>query len=114
MGIESVAAPETVRAGGPESVAMPALPRYGASATATAAVDMLTRALALELRDRDITVNGISVDVEEPSSDGRVDVIAYFLSDEGHGVTGHVIHLDDSPAAGAGRLDSLDLWRSAR
>jgi enoyl-[acyl-carrier-protein] reductase (NADH) len=62
-----------------------------------AAVDALTRVLARELRDRDISVNAVSLDVERPCAEGRVaDVIAYLLSDEGHSITGHVIRLDDS------------------
>jgi 3-oxoacyl-[acyl-carrier protein] reductase len=81
-------------------VATSALPRYGANATAAAALDVLTRVLARELRDRDITVNAVSLDVEQPCADRRVaDVIAYLLSDEGHGITGHVIHLDEPSTA---------------
>ena len=97
-----------VRSGGAivnlsNSVSMSALPRYGANATASAAVEALTRVLALELSDRDISVNGVSIDVESPPAAARVsEVIAYLLSVEGHGDTGKVIHLDGSSRAGDG------------
>ena len=89
-----------VRAGGAivsliTSVAASTLPRYGASASAAAAVNALTRALALELRDQAIAVNAVSLDVEKPNAGGRIaGVIAYLLSDEGHAITGQVIQLD--------------------
>jgi 3-oxoacyl-[acyl-carrier protein] reductase len=95
-----------VRSGGAivnlsDSVSTSTLPRYGVNAAAAAAVDVMTWVLAHELRDRDITVNTVSVDVEQAHADGRVaDVIAYLLSDEGHGITGHVIQLDDASPAG--------------
>jgi 3-oxoacyl-[acyl-carrier protein] reductase len=80
------------------SVVTSALPRYGANAVAAAAVDAVTRVLALELRDRDITVNTVSIDIERPPADGRAaDIVAYLLSDEGHALTGQIIHLDDRP-----------------
>ena len=53
--------------------------------------------LALDLRERDITVNALSLDVDQPCAPDKVaDVIAYLLSDAGHGVTGQVIHVDHS------------------
>ena len=77
-------------------MATPPRPAYGAYAATAAAVDTLTRVLALELRDRDITVNGVSLEPGNPRPPGRVaDVVAYLLSDTGHGITGQVIHLDD-------------------
>ncbi len=79
-------------------MATPPRPAYGAYAAATAATDALTRVLALELRDRDISVNGVSLDADHRRPPGRVaDIIAYLLSDAGHGITGQVIHLDDRP-----------------
>ena len=73
---------------------------YGAYATTAAATDALTRTLALELRDRDITVNGVSLEPDNRRPAGRVaDIVAYLLSDAGHGITGEVIHLDDRPSA---------------
>jgi 3-oxoacyl-[acyl-carrier protein] reductase len=80
------------------SVAPPVLPAFGAYAATNAAVDALTRLLALELRERDITVNAVSLDVDKACAPGRVaEVVTYLLGDEGHGITGHVIHLDERP-----------------
>jgi 3-oxoacyl-[acyl-carrier protein] reductase len=68
---------------------------YRAYATATAAVQSLTRMLALELQEREITVNALSLEVEQPCAPDRIaDFIAYLLSEAGHGVSGQVIHLD--------------------
>ena len=55
---------------------------------------MLTRALALELHERDITVNTVSLEVDMPCAPNQVaDVIAYLLSEHGHGLTGHVLRV---------------------
>jgi enoyl-[acyl-carrier-protein] reductase (NADH) len=52
--------------------------------------------LALELGDRDITVDAVWLDVEWPCAPSKVaDAIAYLLSDEGHSFTGQVIRVDD-------------------
>ena len=57
---------------------------------------MLTRALALELRERNITVNAVSLEVDRPCAPDRVaDVIAYLLSDHGHRLTGQVLRVGD-------------------
>jgi 3-oxoacyl-[acyl-carrier protein] reductase len=70
-----------------------ALPTY---ATTTVAIDALTRVLSLELHERDITVNAVSVEVEKPCTPERIaEVIAYLLSDEGHAITGQVIRIDE-------------------
>ena len=62
----------------------------------TLAIDALTRVLSLELLERDITVNAVSVEVEKPCSPGRIaEVIAYLVSDDAHAITGQVIHIDD-------------------
>jgi 3-oxoacyl-[acyl-carrier protein] reductase len=83
------------------SVAPPVLPSFGAYATTSAAVDALTRVLALELRERDITVNGLSLEVDEACAPSRVaEVVTYLLGDQGHGITGRVIQLDDRPELG--------------
>jgi 3-oxoacyl-[acyl-carrier protein] reductase len=75
------------------------LPAYGAYAAAAAALGGITRVLAVELRDRDITVNGVSLDVDKPCAPNKVaDVVTYLLSAGGHAITGHVVHLDDRPA----------------
>jgi 3-oxoacyl-[acyl-carrier protein] reductase len=71
------------------------LPSYGAHAVTSAAIDALTRLLADELRERDITVNAVSLEVDKPCAPGSVaDLVAYLLSDAGHKITGQVIHLD--------------------
>lgn len=73
-----------------------AWPVYGVYAAMTAAVDTLTEVLARELLERDITVNAVSPDIDKPCVPGKVgDVIAYLLSDEGHAITGQVIHIDN-------------------
>jgi 3-oxoacyl-[acyl-carrier protein] reductase len=80
------------------SVGAAAFPSYGAHVATTAAIDALTRTLALDLRQRDITVNAVSVEIGEPCSPRRLaDVIAYLLSSDGHGITGHALRLDHSP-----------------
>lgn len=57
---------------------------YGAYATATAAIAALARVLALDLRERGITVNALSIDVDQPCEPDRVaDVIAFLLSAAG-------------------------------
>jgi 3-oxoacyl-[acyl-carrier protein] reductase len=72
------------------------LPGYGPHAAAKAATDVLTRALALELRERDITVNAVSLEVDTPCAPNRVaDVVAYLLTDHGHRLTGHVLRVND-------------------
>ena len=80
------------------SVDASVLPSYGGYATTTAAVATLTRLLALELRERRITVNGVSLVVDKACAPSRVaQVVTYLLGDEGHSITGHVIHLEDPP-----------------
>jgi len=69
---------------------------HGLYAVTKAPVDVLTRALALELRERDITVNTVAVEVGMPCAPDQVaDVIAYLLSEHGHGLTGHVLRVGD-------------------
>ena len=70
---------------------------HGLYVVTKAPADVLTRALALELRDRDITVNAVSVEFGKPCAPDQVaDVIAYLLSERGHGLTGHVLRVGDS------------------
>ena len=58
--------------------------------------DVLTRALALELRERNIAVNAVSLEVHRPCVPNQVaDVIAYLLSERGHGLTGQVLRVGD-------------------
>jgi 3-oxoacyl-[acyl-carrier protein] reductase len=69
---------------------------HGLYAAIKATTDVLTRALALELRERNITVNAVSLEVHRPCAPGRVaDVIVYLLSDHGHRLTGQVLGIGD-------------------
>jgi len=77
-----------------------ALTAYGLYAAAKAATDVLTRALAVELCERGITVNALCIDVDKPCAPHRVaDVVAYLLSDHGYRLTGHVLRVGDSRPA---------------
>jgi len=76
------------------------LTAYGLYAATKAATDVLTRALAPELRERDITVNAVCIEVDTPCAPHRVaDVVAYLLSDHGHRLTGHVLRVGDARPA---------------
>jgi 3-oxoacyl-[acyl-carrier protein] reductase len=67
---------------------------HGVHAATKAATDVLTLALALELRDRDVTINAVSLEVGGPCAPDRVaGVIAYLLSDHGHRLTGQILRL---------------------
>jgi 3-oxoacyl-[acyl-carrier protein] reductase len=67
---------------------------YGFYAATKATTNVLTRALALELRERDITVNVVSPAINGPCLPDRVtDVIAYLLSDDGHRITGQILRV---------------------
>jgi 3-oxoacyl-[acyl-carrier protein] reductase len=69
---------------------------HGLYAATKAITDALTRALALELRERNITVNAVSLAAEKPCAPNRVaDVIAYLLSDQGQRLTGQVLRVGD-------------------
>ena len=69
---------------------------HGLYAATKAITDVLTRALALELHERNITVNAVSLEVGRPCAPNRVaDVIAYLLSDHGHRLTGQVLRVGD-------------------
>ena len=69
---------------------------HGVHAAAKAPADVLTRALAVELRDRDITVNAVSLEAGRPCAPDQVaDVVAYLLSDQGHRLTGQVLRVGD-------------------
>ena len=68
------------------------LTAHGLYAATKAATDVLTRALALELRERDISVNAVALKVHRPCAPDRVaDMIAYLLSGDGHRLTGQVL-----------------------
>jgi 3-oxoacyl-[acyl-carrier protein] reductase len=69
---------------------------HGLYAATKAITNALTRALALELRERNITVNAVSLAVDKPCAPNRVaDVIAYLLSDQGQRLTGQVLRVGD-------------------
>jgi enoyl-[acyl-carrier-protein] reductase (NADH) len=75
---------------------VPAVAGRGPHGMSAAAIDELTQVLARDLRERDITVNGVSLDADKSYTSGRAtDVIVYLLSDAGHGISGQVIHVDD-------------------
>jgi 3-oxoacyl-[acyl-carrier protein] reductase len=70
---------------------------YGLYAATKAITNVLTQALALELRERDITVNAVSLEVHRPCAPNQVtDVIAYLLSDHGHRLTGQILRAGDA------------------
>ena len=69
---------------------------HGLYAATKASADALTRALALELRERNITVNVVSLEADRPCVPDRVaDLIAYLLSEQGHRITGQVLRVGD-------------------
>jgi 3-oxoacyl-[acyl-carrier protein] reductase len=77
------------------TVGDPALPYYGAQAIVTAAIEALTRVLAVELRDRDIAVNAVALEVDRPHAPGTVaDLITQLATDDWHGVSGQVVDLN--------------------
>jgi len=69
---------------------------HGVHAATKAPADVLTRALAVELHERDISVNAVSLEAGPPCAPDQVaDVIAYLLSDQGHRLTGQVLRVGD-------------------
>jgi 3-oxoacyl-[acyl-carrier protein] reductase len=78
-------------------------PAYGLSVAAEAITDVLTRTLAVELRERNVTVNAVSLDVGRPCVPERIaDVVAYLLSDRGRRLTGRVLRVGDPRASAWG------------
>ncbi len=76
------------------SAEVSSLTAHGVYAATKAATDVLTRALALELRERDITVNAVALEAHRPCAPDRVaDIVAYLLSDQGHCLTGQVLEV---------------------
>jgi 3-oxoacyl-[acyl-carrier protein] reductase len=72
------------------------LTTHGLYAATKAITDVLTRALAVELRERDITVNAVSLEAGRPCAPDQVaDVIGYLLSDHGLRITGQVLRVGD-------------------
>jgi Enoyl-(Acyl carrier protein) reductase len=71
-------------------------PGYGVLAAAKASTDVLTRVLALELCERDITVNAVSLHVRGRCAPASVAaVVVYLLSADGHDLTGQIIRIDE-------------------
>jgi len=69
---------------------------HGLYAATKAPTDVLTRAFAVELHERDITVNAVSLEAGRPCAPDQVaDVIGYLLSEQGHRVTGQVLRVGD-------------------
>ena len=69
---------------------------HGLYVATKAITDVLTRALALELRERNITVNAVSLEVHRPCAPNQVaDVVVYLLSEHGHSLTGQVLRVGD-------------------
>jgi NAD(P)-dependent dehydrogenase (short-subunit alcohol dehydrogenase family) len=57
---------------------------------------VFTRVLAIELRDRDITVNAVCLEADTPCAPSQVaGVVAHLLSDHGHRLTGQVLRVGD-------------------
>jgi 3-oxoacyl-[acyl-carrier protein] reductase len=98
------AAARLVRNGGAivnlvSSVDASASPTYGGYAITSAAIDALTRALARELRERDITVNAVSLDLNGACVASSVaDAVMHLLGDDARETTGTVIHVDGRPS----------------
>ena len=65
---------------------------HGRFEATKASTDVLTRALALELHERTITVNAVSLESHRSCAPSRIaDVIAYLLSEHGHHLIGRVL-----------------------
>ena len=74
------------------SAASLALQADAAYAASTAAVEAITRVLALELRSRNITVNAVEPGLERPgNATDTVNLVAFLLSEDGRAVNGQVI-----------------------
>jgi 3-oxoacyl-[acyl-carrier protein] reductase len=68
----------------------------GSYAAASGAVEAITRALAPELHERDITVNTVVPALTRPATPaGIADVVAFLVSEDGHWVNGQVIRASD-------------------
>jgi 3-oxoacyl-[acyl-carrier protein] reductase len=68
---------------------------HGVYAATKAITNVLTQALALELRERDITVNAVAPAIYLPCEPDRVaDAIAYLLSDASRRLTGRILSVD--------------------
>jgi 3-oxoacyl-[acyl-carrier protein] reductase len=76
------------------------LPADGLYTGTKAATKGFTRALARELRERNITVNAVFLDRALPCAPNRVaDIVTYLLSDDGHRLTGQLLRVNDPRVA---------------
>jgi 3-oxoacyl-[acyl-carrier protein] reductase len=75
------------------------VPRHGVDATTSAAVEALTRVLALELRERDIGVFAVSLDPARPCSPERVAEVVASLLGADRAPSGAVIRFDQGMLA---------------
>jgi 3-oxoacyl-[acyl-carrier protein] reductase len=72
-----------------------ALPARAAYTASKGAVESVTRVLASELRGRDITVNTVVLELKRAGIAAEiVDVVAFLVSEAGHGVNGQVIRFN--------------------
>jgi 3-oxoacyl-[acyl-carrier protein] reductase len=78
------------------SVEDSSLRTHGLYTAIKASTGVLTRVFALELRERNIAVNAVSLEVHRPCAPDHVaDLIAYLVSEHSHGLTGHVFRAGD-------------------
>ena len=72
-----------------------ARPTGAAGVTSEAAVEAITRVLVREFREREITVNAVVLTPERPGTAAEIaNVVAFLVSEAGHGVNGQVIRFD--------------------
>jgi len=74
-------------------------PALGAGMGSNGAIGVMTRALARELQEQEVTINAVAFRPDGPEAPTAVAAIVGFLvSRDARNLTGHVIHVDDSPA----------------
>jgi 3-oxoacyl-[acyl-carrier protein] reductase len=65
------------------------------------ASDLLTKALAVELRERDITVNTVSLEASRPCAPHRVaDIVTYLVSTDARHLTGQTLQVGERDGEG--------------
>ena len=74
-----------------------ALPTGAAGVASEAAVEAITRVLVREFREREVTVNAVVLTPERPGTAAEIaNVVAFLVSEAGHGVNGQVIRFTAS------------------
>ena len=74
-----------------------ALPTGAAGVSSEAAVEAITRVLVGEFREREVTVNAVVLTPERPGTAAELaNVVAFLVSEAGHGVNGQVIRFTAS------------------